>query len=482
MRQLSGVSWFRPRFSPRLIGPVLLSGVALATLAGPVRGEPASPAAVVAGELGQKLDAVARQAATEGFQGVVLVAKDGVEVLAKGYGVANRAAGTPFAVDTVVQIGSNVKDFTKVAILQLVEAGKLRLDDPLSRFFPQAPADKAGITVQQLLDHRAGLPLGYGRDEEAVGRDAFLARLFAAPLEAAPGSTERYSNAGYSVLAAIVEQLAGQSYDAYVDQAIFRPVGMRDTGLLVPGFDAKRLAHGYASGEDRGTMLDMPRLPDGTGWNMRGNGGHLSTVRDMRRFYGALADATLLRDADHRAMVLADGPNVLAGSDMICFFLFGSFPREGVQLLIATNDADWRAPKLLDLMGPLVGLPTGGRERRVGGGPPPAGATTTLPDDGPGRTVAAYLAAFNSGDAERMRRFFTEHLVSQPDMPPIEQRLANYRRMFGDLGQLTIESVTTSPDGIEVLVRGATGERAELGFILEATAPFRLLGLRIMIG
>ncbi|MGK2960651.1 MAG: serine hydrolase domain-containing protein [Gemmatimonadaceae bacterium] len=90
----------------------------------------------------------------------------------------------PFSAGTVVQIGSNTKDFTKVAILQLVEAGRISLADPLSRFFPSAPGDKRGITLSQLLEHQAGFPLGLGPDADQVSRQQLIDNAMAlqAPL------------------------------------------------------------------------------------------------------------------------------------------------------------------------------------------------------------------------------------------------------------------------------------------------------------
>ena len=323
---------------------------ALATLAAAPRSN------VVNGEAGARLDAAAREAEQQGFHGVVLAARGGEELLVSGYGLANRAAGRRFDASTVVQIGSNVKDFTKVAVLQLVEQGRVRLTDTLSTFFPQAPPDKRAITLEQLLEHTGGFPLGVGPDEEVLAKEAFLDRVFARPLAAVPGGKRIYSNAGYSLLAIAVEQVTSRPYETHVAAAIFAPAGMRETGLLLPRFDPSRLAHGYSAGEDRGTMLDRERLADGHGYNLRGNGGHVSTVRDMFRFYRALRDGTLLREPAHRARVVPEEPVMLAGSDGTCFFLYAREPREDVELLIATNHAGWKAPRLLSLLRPVLVL------------------------------------------------------------------------------------------------------------------------------
>jgi CubicO group peptidase (beta-lactamase class C family) len=448
--------------------------VALEAGAQPEGGGPA------AGDLGARLDAVAKAAVGEGFNGVVLVAKGGEEIFAKGYGLANVKAGTPFTPDTLVQIGSNVKDFTKVAIFQLVEAGKLSLDDPIVEFFPDAPADKRSITIDQLLDHRSGLPIGFVPDRTLLSRDEFLRRLWTASLEFAPGSSERYSNAGYSVLAAVIEKVTGESYDDYVARAILRPAGLRETGYLKPRFDPARLAHGYDGGEDQGTMLDMPHYPEGHGWALRGNGGYLATARDQLRFFRTIGRGELLREPAHRARVFPqDGPVVLAGSDNVCFFLFASYPHEGIELVVASNRAEFPGAKLLERIEPLLGV---GGPRRTNHEINAPATPVTLADTGPGRTVAAWLAAYATGDDEVMRRFYSEHAESGPDAPPAEKRLQAFHRMRGNLGELTPVAVRETPEGLELTVRTAKGERADLTFLLEAAAPFRLKGIRVMVG
>ena len=446
----------------------------------------AGQAPVVNGDLGRRLDSAVTAAERSGFSGAVLVVQRGTVLLERGAGLAIESPPAPYTRATVVPIGSNTKDFTKTAILQLVEAGRLRLDDSLGRFFPDAPADKRAITLRQLLDHAAGFPIGVGSDDEAIGLDAWRRRLFAAPLEFAPGASRRYSNPGYSLLAGIIEQVSGTSYERYVAQHIFAPAGMRENGLVVPQFDPARLAHAYSAGRDRGTMLEMPHDADGDYWNLRGNGGLVSTLDDMRSFYRAILDDTmLLKDAGHRRMVLrTEGPTVLAGSDLVSFFLYGLFPGAGFEFVIASNHASAPAPHLLDALLPVVGIqpPPGGPRHPEGPAIADGPARTRLPDSGPGRTVAAYLEAYNSGDATAMRTFFTERTVVGPETPSIEARLDRFRQMRENLGHLTVESVTETSEGIDVQVRSANGDLVTLGFLIEPTAPFRMRGLRVQVG
>ncbi len=430
---------------------------------------------VIDGPRGPVLDSIASAAQAAGFHGVVLVAQSGRPQLLKGYGIANEARRIPFRPNTVVQIGSNVKDFTKTAVLQLVEAGRLSLSDSLGRFFPNVPADKRGITIAQLLEHQAGFPGAVGADEEVIPLDAFLARLFARELEFAPGTGRQYSNPGYSVLAAIVQQLTGHPFEAYLDSAIFQPVGMRETGLLLPRFDPDRLAHGYEAGEDKGTMLERPHDATGHYWNLRGNGGLISTASDMLRFYEALLAGKLLRDPAHREMVLStNGPSVLAGSDGVCFFLYSLYPRENVELIIASNHAQYRAGQLRDRLVAALGIEPPER-REVAGG-------AQLADSGPSGVARAFIEAFNTGDTLAMRRFWDAHGDPNNQHATMAERLARYRTSYTELGKLTVIGVMQTTQALEVVVRTASGDQATFGFITEPVAPYRLRGMRVEVG
>jgi len=117
------------------------------------------------------LDSAMRSLEAKGFSGVVRVERGGTVLLEQGYGLANRATRMPFSPSTVVQIGSNTKDFTMVALLQLHERGKLNIHDSLSKFFPSVPADKRNITLWQIANHVAGFPIGLGGDFEPMARD-----------------------------------------------------------------------------------------------------------------------------------------------------------------------------------------------------------------------------------------------------------------------------------------------------------------------
>jgi CubicO group peptidase (beta-lactamase class C family) len=251
-------------------------------------------AAVAGDPVGAELDRYLSRLAALGYSGSALVARGGRVLLHKGYGLADRARGRPYTAETLFDVASISKQFTAAAILKLEMEGKLRVEDPLGRFFPDAPADKAAITLHQLLTHTSGLRDTFGEEYEPVTRQELLRRVFASRLLGPPGRRYRYSNGGYSVLAAVVEVASGATYDDYLRGRLFAPAGMRHTGFRLPAAALALLAHGYTADGDWGTPLDHPWAPDGPYWDLRGNGGILSSTGDFYRWHLALAGDRVL--------------------------------------------------------------------------------------------------------------------------------------------------------------------------------------------
>jgi CubicO group peptidase (beta-lactamase class C family) len=292
----------------RLLQPALLAALmACLVLAG--GGGPAAAGrrdgqrGTVQGPAGAALDAYLRRLEAFGFAGSVLAARRGQVLLDKGYGFADEATGEPYTAATVFDIASVSKQFTAAAVLALEMEGKLRVEDTLARFFPGAPADKAGITLHQLLTHTSGMPDVLGAEYEPVSRDEMLRRAFAAPLALPSGRRFRYSNAGYSLLAAVVEVAAGRPFGDFMRERLFLPAGMRHTGFRLSSEDRHRLAHGYGLDGPWGTPLDHPWAVDGPWWNLRGNGGVLSTTGDLYRWHLALSGDRVLSRPEREKLV-----------------------------------------------------------------------------------------------------------------------------------------------------------------------------------
>ena len=256
----------------------------------------ASAAEIVDGPLGRKLDNHMNSLQQAGFSGVLLVAKDGNVVIAKGYGLANRAQATPFTSQTVFDVGSVTKQFTAAAIVKLEMQGTLRVDDTLTKFFTDVPPDKAKITLHQLLTHSSGMKGEFGRDYAPASRQWIIDQALKSDLLFPPGEGYRYSNAGYSLLAAIIEQVAG-GYESYLHDKLFLPAGMKQSGYRLAQWEPEAVAHGYRRETDWGLPTGKNWAEDGPYWNLRGNGGILSTVGDLYSWHQGLEGEAILSEA-----------------------------------------------------------------------------------------------------------------------------------------------------------------------------------------
>jgi CubicO group peptidase (beta-lactamase class C family) len=430
---------------------------------------------------GARLDSALRALEAKGFSGVIRVDRDGATILEKGYGLANRAERRRFEPTTVVQIGSNTKDFTLVALLQLQARGRLDMRDSLAKYFPEATGDKRNITLAQLANHRAGFPIGLGGDFEPLGRAQFLDAAFRRPLSFTPGTREQYSNTGYSILAAVIEKVSGTTYDEYVRANILEPLGLKNTGFLLPTFDPKRLAHGYRNDEDRGTMLSKPHAPDGPYWNLRGNGGMLSTLDDMHAFYTALFEtSTLLAPGARMGRFDPGEPVALAGSDLVNFFLYERLPRRRIEFIVASNNAAFGARPVRAAIAQVLGLPSDDGGRPVASTPranahPPTPAVAALLTD--------LVSVINAADSARVVRFVADHFLVEPGAPPAEQRVTRLLAMHQNLGALTLNGLDQiEPGVVEASVVTAQEGAATMKFMLDTSPSPKIKGIQMRVG
>ncbi|MGW0659943.1 serine hydrolase domain-containing protein [Streptodolium elevatio] len=277
----------------------------------------------------------------EGAGGSVVTARNGELVSCQGLGRSDEAAGRAAGCDTVYDIGSITKSFTAAAVLKLEMNGALRVTDSIGVHLGAVPADKRAITIHQLLTHTSGLPEGIGEDYEPLSRDAMLGRALATPLEAAPGEEFAYSNTGYSVLAAVVEKVSGMSYGDFLARNLFGPAGMTRTGYVLPDPGRGDVAVEYdEQGASQGRPFEHPWAPDGPYWNLRGNGGLLSTASDMFRWYRALEGDTILNGAAKAKMFT---PHVPEGDGLPSSYGYGLtvFPTDKGPLITHDGGNDW---------------------------------------------------------------------------------------------------------------------------------------------
>ncbi len=250
-------------------------------------------------EEGGRFDGWLRRA---GFQGSVLIVKGDQTLLRKGYGMSDRDAGVPYGVDTVFSLGSITKQFTAAAILKLEMQGKVRTTDSVAKYFSGVPADKRPITVHQLLTYTSGLDSDFADDFDPIGRDAYVARALSSKLLSPPGSVYHYSNAGYSLLGAIVELASGQPYEAFLREHLFRPAGMERTGYRLPKWNPKDIAIGYQDGKRWGRLTERPWAVDGPYWALRANGAIHTTLDDVLRWHRAMLEDKILSTSSKAKM------------------------------------------------------------------------------------------------------------------------------------------------------------------------------------
>src|SRR5262245_14297529 len=186
----------------------------------------------------ERLDAmINKSGADDIFSGVVMVAKDDKPIFQRSVGLASKSYNVPNRVDTKFNLGSINKFFTRVAIFQLIEQGKLSLDDAVGKHLPDYPNKEAAekVTINHLLDMQSGIGDFFGPKFDATPKNRIRAikdylPLFAdQPLKFEPGTGRAYSNGGYIVLGAIIEKVAGQSYYDYVRERICKPAVMGHT-------------------------------------------------------------------------------------------------------------------------------------------------------------------------------------------------------------------------------------------------------------
>jgi CubicO group peptidase (beta-lactamase class C family) len=258
-------------------------------------------------------DYVRAEMATQHIPGVaLLISRRGQPVRAEGFGLANVELHVPVSAESIFQSGSVGKQFTATAVMMLVEEGKLRLDEPISKYFPEGPAWWRGVTIRRLLSHTAGFtdyPTGFDerRDYSETELLAIVAKI---PPAFAPGKAWSYSNLGYLTLGILIHRVTGRFYGDFLHDRIFEPLGMT-TARIISESDivANRCAgYDFVNGRLKNQDWVSPAL------NTTADGSLYFSVLDLAKWDAALYGETLLKRASLEQMwtpaPLADGrPN-----------------------------------------------------------------------------------------------------------------------------------------------------------------------------
>jgi CubicO group peptidase (beta-lactamase class C family) len=244
---------------------------------------------------------------------IVAVAHGADPIVYREFGTVAADGVSPAA--TQVDVNSITKTCTAVLAAKLVEQGRMEFATTLDEVFDGVPADKRNITLHQLLTHTAGFPPAIGKDDEQIGKEAYLRRAFETKLIAAPGETYRYSNTGYSIVAAIIEKASGMPYEDFLEETVASVLGLGDTGYAAAYDDNRSMR--TAAGK---TIREASWGGHAPGWNLIGNGGLVSTAADFMRFRQAVADGRIV---SAETLAIIQSPHVAENAEGTSYYGYG---------------------------------------------------------------------------------------------------------------------------------------------------------------
>jgi len=320
--------------------------------------------------LAERVDAIAQTALARPLAGIsIAVAQEGRVVFARGYGLANVEHGVPVAPETVFHVASISKNILAGAILQLADQGRLRLDEDVTKYVPEAPTQGRRVTVRQLLNHTSGiysftsLPDAEANERRNLTHEQVIALIRGRPFDFEPGMAWRYDNSAFYLAGMVVERVTGQDYGIYVRSRVFEPIGMDSARLCDAGMLVPRLASGYQAARDK---LVPAALMD---WKLPFAAGSIcATATDLLKWQAALDEKRVLTAASLAAMrsptTLADGTTIdyglgtrlgsleghrvvghTGGGGGFCGVL-ESFPDDRLTIVVLANRGDSATPAI----------------------------------------------------------------------------------------------------------------------------------------
>ena len=255
---------------------------------------------------------------SSGISALVAVSLDGGPVEVREFG-AFQKDGVP-AEKSQVDILSLTKSVTAIAVLKLVDDEMLDLEESLGEVFADVPEDKAKITIHQLLTHSAGILDVCGDDHDEISKEQLLRCAFDADLLSDPGSEYNYSNAGYSILAAVVEERSGVSFEEFIRVELFAGLGFEGSGYAL-AFDGKNSVRS----SDGRSVAEASWGGPVPYWNLIGNGGMLFTPEEFVRFRLALSQGDIISG---ELLTLAHTPHVAEDPEGVSYYGYGMVVQE----------------------------------------------------------------------------------------------------------------------------------------------------------
>ena len=318
--------------------------------------------------LGNRMDAIGKQMLSRPVAGIsVAVARDGQVVLVRGYGMANLEHSVAVTPETVFHIASISKNILAAVVLQLVDEGKLQLDDDVTKYVPEAPTLGHHVTVRQLLSHTSGiysftsLPDAVNNERLELTHEQVLGLIKDKPFEFEPGTRWRYDNSAFYIAGMVVERVTKQEYGAYVREHVFKPLGMSSASLCYARMVVPHLASGYEV--EGGALVNAAFMS----WKLPFAAGAIcATATDLLKWEAALDTGRVLTRSSLALMrtptTLADGTKIdyglgtrlgsLDGHRMLGHTgsgggfrnVFESFPADHLTIVILTNIGDAGSP------------------------------------------------------------------------------------------------------------------------------------------
>ena len=385
-------------------------------------------AQTLAPEMGNRVNTLSQKLLSRPVAGIsVAVARDGRVVFARGYGMANLEHLVAVTPETVFHIASISKNILAAVLLQLVDEGKLNLDDDVTKYVPEAPTHGHHVTVRQLLNHTSGiysftsLPEAAANERLDLTHEQVLGLVKDKPLDFEPGTAWRYDNSAFYIAGMVVERVTKQEYGAYVREHVFKPLGM-DSALMC---DARMVVPHLASGYQRnnGTFVNAPFMS----WKLPYAAGAIcATATDVLKWQAALDAGRVLRAPSLKLMrtptMLADGTMIEYGLGTRLGALGGrrvlghtgsgggfaaaleSFPDDHLTVVVLVNTEVGASPPLTlaaAIARPMLGLPEQNTVRDL---------------EVPKEELAALLGTFDS-DEGTVENFASDGKLHYRDLP-----------------------------------------------------------------
>jgi CubicO group peptidase (beta-lactamase class C family) len=268
--------------------------------------------------LQRTVDSLVAAALSEGPVAGISVAlvRGSDSVVMKGYGFADIENDVPATAQTVYRIGSVTKQFTSAAVMQLVEQGRLSLDDSIGKHLPTVPAGWRGVPIRQLLNHTSGIPSYTSagprwqtRMRLDLPHDSLIGIVANDPMDFPGGSAWRYNNTGYYLLGMLIERVAGRSYAQDITERFATPLKLPSIRYCDERSIIKHRARGYQVGPNRALLNTEP-----LSMNQPFSAGALcATVGDLVKWQVALASGRVVKPASYTAMTTPEGGAVASG-------------------------------------------------------------------------------------------------------------------------------------------------------------------------